>query len=240
MTWNEEELIGMTIGWYQKRFPKATITIMDNMSTDNTVSIASSKGCIIHSFDTGNKLSDEAYLSLKNNIWKNNKGWVLICDCDECLDITEKDLENETASIIRFNAYNSIKYGFGQRNVHYDKYYLFNADKIKEINYNYGCHTANPIGDISFSEKVYIAYHFGFISIERTLKRFSDYRQRLSEGNKEKGLGWHYTHSEEYLRQGYDSLLNDSIEIDYGNTNVKHQVKFEDENGNYYGTSRTN
>jgi len=103
LCFNEEYLIEKTILHYKKRFPGAVITIMDNYSTDRSVSIAKEYGCTIHYWENPRekgKISEHMYRHLKNNIWKERlfnrdeeeNSWIIACDMDEWLEIDETDL----------------------------------------------------------------------------------------------------------------------------------------------------
>ena len=96
ITYNEEVMIEFFINHYRKIFPNCEINVYDNYSTDLTVDIAKKYGCNVIPYDTNNELSDETYLQIKNNEWKNSKtDWVIVCDCDEFIEINESQLINE-------------------------------------------------------------------------------------------------------------------------------------------------
>jgi predicted O-methyltransferase YrrM len=131
---------------------------------------------------------------------------------DEFLDINQEELEKEDCSIILSKGYNmvnleddlvfeNIKYGI--RAKQYDKYYLFNKSKIKEINYEAGCHSANPIGEIKFSKNIYNLYHYTMLSEQYLIDRYKRNFERLSKQNKKNGWGVHYKESEQTIRDKF-------------------------------------
>lgn len=216
ITFNEEVILPYFINHYRKRFPNCRIVVYDNMSDDKTIEIALQNNCDVITYNTDGKLSDSAYLQIKNNCWKDSKtDWVLVCDADEFLDIDEQDLlkeDNDGTSLIRSEGYNmvdlrentstldieNVKYGC--RASQYDKFYLFNRKKISEINYTPGCHSASPIGEKKFSNKIYLALHYIYLSEDKMVKKYEIFAKRLSEENKQRHWGIHYLKSEAEIR----------------------------------------
>jgi hypothetical protein len=131
------------IDHYRDRFPNCKIVVYDNESSDDTVSIAKANGCEVITYSTNNQISDKKYLEIKNSCWKTaNTNWVLVCDMDELLDITEVDLKHEDSlgtTIIRAEAYNMVNLEdnldlpgitHGSRFSPYDKSYCFKKKLI--------------------------------------------------------------------------------------------------------------
>ena len=52
---------------------------------------------------------------------------------------------------------------YGMRNSVYDKVLLFNKNHINDINYNPGCHSCNPIGNINYNKNQYKLYHNKYV-----------------------------------------------------------------------------
>jgi glycosyltransferase involved in cell wall biosynthesis len=213
MAYNEEVKLQFMIDHYKKRFPNCYFVIYDNYSTDNTHSIAEKNGCEIRMYDSNNQIDDINLRDLKNTCWKDAKtDWVLVCDVDELLDISEQDLIKEEASgstIIRAEGWNminlednydlsSIKYGL--RHSRYDKSFLFNKKLIKEINYNCGAHVSEPIGSIILSDNIYKLYHYHVINTDFMINRYKYTAERLSEINRKHGMGSYHLISEEEIK----------------------------------------
>lgn len=211
--YNEEIILQKFIDHYRTRFPNCEITIYDNMSTDNSRQIAFKNGCKVLEYDSNNEIRDDLYLEIKNNCWKQAKtDWVLICDVDEFLDINQEQLEKEDCSIILSKGYNMVNLEddlifdnikFGIRAKQYDKYYLFNKSKVKEINYEAGCHSANPKGEIKFSKNVYNLFHYTMLSEQYLINRYRRNFERLSKENKKHGWGIQYSDSEQTIRDRF-------------------------------------
>lgn len=204
ITFNEEIMLPYFIKHYRDRFPDCNIVVYDNQSTDKTQQIAMDSGCSIVEYNTGGKLSDTAYLNIKNNCWKNQNGWVIVADCDELIDINQNDLFDEEmngTTIISSRAYNMVNLvddlnidniNHGVRSTSYDKVYCFDAYRVSDVNYNPGAHTCNPVGVIKYSQNTYIVRHYKYINLEHMIARHKLFASRLSEENIKKGYGGHY------------------------------------------------
>ena len=222
ITYNEELMLPYFVAHYRERFTNCKIVVFDNESTDNTVEIAKELGCEVLTYTTNNRLDDAMYLQIKNNCWKNEAGWVIIADCDELVDINEADLTDETASIIRFKAFNMVNMANnldingitnGVRSESYDKAYCFDASKIDEIGYGAGCHWCAPEGIVEYSEKYYLAYHYKYINIDYMIKRHAVFASRLSDENIRNGWGGHYMYGEQQIKEEFETARKNSIKI---------------------------
>ena len=72
LCYNEEDIIRQTISHYRKNIPDCHITICDNYSTDNSITIALEENCEIVRFDTNNDLNDHIHRSIKNSYSTNS------------------------------------------------------------------------------------------------------------------------------------------------------------------------
>jgi len=222
ITYNEELMLPYFIRHYRERFPNCKIVVYDNESTDDTRAISIGMDCELITYSTNNKLSDSTYLEIKNNCWKNDKGWVIVADCDEFLDIWESDLDNEQASIISVEAYNMVNIEdnldilgitHGVRSTSYDKAYCFNASKIHKINYNAGCHSCSPVGQVSYSKKKYEARHYKYINIDYMIARHAIFAERRSDENIAKGYGEHYAYPPDKIRNEFLTARKNAIKL---------------------------
>lgn len=219
MAYNEEVFLQYMIDHYRSRFPNCHIVLYDNESTDDTKKIALSNNCEVRLFETGNKVDDLKITDLKNSCWKTaNTDWVLVCDIDELLNITEQQLKDEEKlgnTIIRSEGWNMVNmednYDFanikhGTRVSQYDKYYLFNKKHIKQINYTAGCHNASPVGVKKLSDNIYKLWHYKCINPDYLVKRFKVTAERLSDVNKKLGMGTYWLNqTDESIRAGYNN-----------------------------------
>ena len=202
MAWNEEIMIQFMINHYKSRFPNCHIIVRDNQSQDNTVEIALKNKCEVIPYNTNGQIDDFKLRDLKNNCWKMaDTDWVLVCDTDELLDITEEDLKKEESlgtTIINTQGYDMINMEdnldlsnieYGSKDSNYSKLSLFNKKFIQEINYECGAHKSYPTGYIKLSDTVYNLYHYKFINLNYLINRFKLTDQRLSPDNKKHKMG---------------------------------------------------
>ena len=207
--YNEELLLPFFIDWYKSRLD-CEIVVYNNYSTDSSKEIALSKGCTVVDWDSGNQIRDDLYLAIKNNCWKNHQGWVGIMDVDEILDVYPESLTGTIVQGIGYNMVNlndriylnEIKYGV--RDIVYDKMFMFDTRHISEINYEAGCHRANPVGNVEVSRAN--CYHFKYLSADYLVDRYKMYNERLSDINKEHKWGFQYEAEEAYIREHFEIM----------------------------------
>ena len=231
LCYNEAILLPRTIAHYKKYLPSCKITIYDNHSTDNSVQIAISHGCNVISWDSNNKIDDFKYIEIKNNCWKEHEeGWILMIDMDEWLCVTEQELlqeKNNNTTILQIQGYNIVgcssttdlsdidlhTLNRGAINDWESKKLCFYRPDIIEINYNQlGAHTCNPIGNIKYSNKIYINKHMEYMGlpfiIDKIKKRFE-----RSADMRSQGFAIHYTDNINLITEKYNNNLKESIEI---------------------------
>lgn len=226
MAYNEADAIEYMINHYRSRFPNCEIVVYDNDSTDDTAKLALNNGCKVIPFSTNNEIDDEKIRQLKNNCWKSAEtDWVLVCDIDELLDINSDQLSTEDkndVSIVCSEAYSLVNMNddldfhnmkYGIRDVMYDKHYLFNKNKVNEINYNHGAHKSSPVGNIKFSDKKYKLFHYKYINPEYYIKRNKYTFSRLSEINKKHGWGVQWHVSDEQIINMFSELRNKAVKV---------------------------
>jgi len=229
MAYNESPLLQFMIDHYRSRFPNCNITIYDNESTDNTKQISLDNNCEVIDYCTNNTVDDDKLRNLKNSCWKSAKtDWVLVCDVDELLDITQDQLieeQNKGTTIIKSEAYNMVNMynnydivniKHGSRCSQYDKDYLFNKKFLSEINYAHGGHSTRPVGKNIPSSTKYTCYHYTGICPELSYKKFQYTKARLSLTNKKYGWGSAYENDTRTLKDWedyYDQLRPHQIKI---------------------------
>lgn len=225
ITYNEAFMLPHFVAHYRAMFPGCRIVVYDNMSDDGTPEIAERLGCEVSPYDTGGKLDDRTYLQIKNNCWKGEDGWVTVADCDEFCDIDAVEVgRNEAygASVIRFEGYNMVNMVdntdfegiiHGIRAESYDKAYMFNARKIKKINYGFGCHNASPDGEVVLSQKSYRARHYKYLNPDYMVRRHAVFASRMSNKNLKRGYGGHYLQSEQTIREEFEQARKKAIRI---------------------------
>jgi len=167
---NGHEMLPLYLKHYTNSFPGAKINIyMSNYPEDYKgyeVPLLNKYGCNIDTVELDKtekyyqyRLTKEVKNYLKkekefrDSIWKESKAdWVILCDIDEILMISDDELKNEDDDIIQFTGYymkrynkkskfNQLTYGF--YNTYYDKPSIFKPT-IKEMNFSLGQHTCKP------------------------------------------------------------------------------------------------
>jgi len=211
--WNEREILPFVIKHYQKFCD--SITIYDNYSDDGSDILAEQMGCKVIKYDTNGQLNDDAYKYIKNTCWKDSTAdYVIVCDADEVLfwhhlnfgllpekgkpsiwktqgwQITSNEMPKEDILEIT----NGYKFD------NYSKSIIFSPTRIKEMNFNYGAHRTEPVGDVVYSEETLYVLHYRQIGgVKRLINRYRAYKKRMSAFNKMKGHGSHYLQQEQKI-----------------------------------------
>lgn len=215
--YNEEWLLVKMVEWYRKKLQghDLIINIYDNESTDKTPEIAKEIGCNVYNFDTGGKISNQAYIDLQNNIWKTSKAdYVIFVSTDEFIDIDPEQIKGST--IIQCEGYDMVGNGIveienlteGIRNFNQDKCCIFSPKDLKEINYSHGAHKCNPIGNVITSTYRPLMYHMSMISEEWFLFRYQRGRTRLSDFDIKMRWGFQYFTPDEELKAQHRNAFN--------------------------------
>ena len=214
------------IDHYRNKFPGCHIIVYDNMSTDRSVEIAKANNCEIIMYNTNDQICDSKYLEIKNNCWKSSKtDWVLICDMDELLEIDETLLrieETKGTTIINSIAYNMVNMNddcelkimdHGIRIPMYDKNLCFNRASIADINYAPGCHTIDPIGNISYSSTNYLLRHYVYVNVDLFVNKYQLYASRLSQENLKNKWGSHYMKTKQQIIAEFNYARSVAVKI---------------------------
>lgn len=223
-TFNDAHIIEFCIKHYKRNFPQATIILFDNFSTDDTVLIAKKMGALVWEYYTGSQMDDQAIINVKNQVWKRSApytgmvaDWVIMVDADELLQVNENILQfSYQYTIINAQAVDMVGmhdtdthpeqliYG-----VHYShiprKMLAFRRDRIIDINYGFGSHTAMPIGRV-YIDEAQEYHHYKYISPSHVIGRNNMIGPRLSAMNKRKALSFHYNHSPSKVKGHFKKL----------------------------------
>lgn len=226
LCYNEQILLPKTIEHYKKNIPCCKITIYDNESTDKSVKIAKKLGCRVISWNSKNQINDFKYMKIKNNCWKKSKGWIIVADMDEWLQVTEEQLRNEKkrgTSVLKVQGHNMIgeskKKDLSDLCLHELEKFLvhepeskmlcFYRKHIEEMNYSIGAHHACPVGKVLFSETTYVNKHMLLLGEDFVVNK---YIQRSKRANKMKkyGIANHYIDNVDEIVNMYRSHLNEA------------------------------
>jgi hypothetical protein len=212
--WNESLILKQFLDYYS--FAEKII-IFDNMSSDNSVSIAKAYNNVeISYYNTDEKIRDDIYLEIKNNAWKQFRkscDWFIIVDIDEFIyhplgipgyvnslrpnvaTLQCKGYEMFCPNILESpgdKILHKSKYGIPGTKL--DKTTLINSKLVYDINYLGGCHAAFPKSSgIHHIDPNFKLLHYKFVyPIQFMISRYKQMSSRLSKQNIENGWGIHY------------------------------------------------
>ena len=225
---NEAQLLPYFVMHYSQF---ADIYFYESDSTDGSAELARIMGANVINFPTGNVINELVFLEMKNNCWKKSKAdWVIIADTDEFVyhpDIINI-LSNTKYTIFypqewrmftdKFpttngQIYDEVKYGIpGQFG--YNKMNLFRPDQITDMNYDAGCHSCNPQGNVLLApETDIITLHFHDFGVDYRVKRNAHVMSRISEINLQRGWGTHNAWSREKIQAYYDDAKKHVVRV---------------------------
>lgn len=236
VSWNESKILPFVFQYYLPYVSK--FYIYDNESDDGTRKIVDlHDNAILVSFCTNSKFNDEKHIELKNSIWKQSRGkadFVIVCDTDEFLYhrklskfflASQKskytffipegiDMYSENYPKFNENILITEQIKNGIVNEMFNKPIIFDPHKIVEINYLPGAHQAFPVGIVTkYSSKDLKLLHFKNLGIEHVLSRTHQYRNRLSDVNKEKGYGFEYEFEDNKIIENFNKGLSESYNV---------------------------
>jgi hypothetical protein len=206
--------------------PHSIITIYDNESTDESVKIAKSLGCNVITWSTHGGSNIFKKTTISNNCWKEEEGWIIVCDMDEWLCVTERDLEEEKAmgtTILSIHGYNitanskdinlkdinlhSLKKGY--YNKYESKHLCFHLPEIQEMNYDPGAHNSKPRGVVKYSSKIYINKHMNDLGLPFLINKM---KKRFMRTRKMRKMGYsrHYTNNSLKIKKLFSENLKKS------------------------------
>ena len=214
LCYNEEHILQKFIDHYKDNF-NANITFYDNESSDSSTNIMVDNNCNFVSYYTGGKFDEISQLAIKNQCWKQSTAdFVIVCDVDEFLEVN-CNIENCTLiKTIGFDMIGNLDSRMGVYNSLYSKYIMFSPKHIKEINYNAGCHTCNPIGSIVENTLPATLLHRKYISEKHIIKRYNNFSKRNSEANRQSGYCLHYDiESNKQIYDMFEEMRKNAIYI---------------------------
>ena len=228
---NEEVMIPHTIKHYRDRFPTAKIFICDNYSSDGSVALAKNLGCEVIMWEYNANTLEYDLANLKNNIWKQSSGWVIMCDMDEWLCIDEgklKEEESKGTTMLTTEGYNIVGDSHSEklddinlelltRGYYYakeTKKLCFDSRAIKEINYLTGAHHCKPVGNIVLSGPKYYIKHMDFLGLPYKWKKMLLRFERSREMRK-RGMDVHYHTDYDRLKTDHRNMQDISRELPF-------------------------
>lgn len=219
--YNEEKLLPYFLRHYESFCDK--IVIYDNFSSDSSAEICKkSAKTELRRYNSGGQIRDDIYLEIKDNCWKDSDAdWVIVVDIDEFVyhPSIKSVLEGEKHTIIAPMFFNMFSEDFptteGQiyEEVNmgvpgFTKWCLFRPDQFHKMNYEPGCHGANPIGNVLVNKGTEIKLlHFKHLSLDYVVERNKLFAERLSDINKANGWGYHYNTPPEKEKEFFDEQM---------------------------------
>ena len=215
LCYNEELMLPHTIQHYRSRFPRCHITIFDNVSSDRSVQIAETLGCRVVPYHTRGQQDEKHLIWVRSHMWKEHVPndpahpcWVIMCDMDEWLDITEEELNGEIAkgtTVITTQGVNMVgesqradysditlaTISKGYRDNNMSKRICFQYPTVS-MEYWYGAHQCFPQGHVQSSHTVYLLRHYDYLGEEYVV----DKRRKRWERNalsRQMGVNGHYS-----------------------------------------------
>lgn len=225
--WNEQDLLPYFLRHYEQFCD--VMFIYDNMSNDGSRSmLAAHPKVVLRDYDSGGEIRDDLYLEIKNNAWKQSRGeadWIVVVDIDEFVHHPNMKTylgwcQERGIHVIKPFGYlmisNEMPSGSGQLYDELDqgapdenqcaKSVIFSPNRLEEIGYSPGAHSCLP-KEASSEDGVLIhrsrncrLLHYKLIGgPQRIVRRFEQFKNRLSQINKERKWGIQYTFSVEEL-----------------------------------------
>lgn len=222
--YNIQDTIGFTIAHYAKFCQR--IVYFDNFSTDRSRETAEELGAEVRLFGKTGVLDDQAYVDIKNHVWKtDNSDLVIICDDDEIVLCPPVD---PVATIYKTQGYGMFSEKMPQKewteiltgvpDNQYSKLAIFSPKKVREIGYVYGCHghQTRPHGTLFYGSQVIPLLHYRAVGgVGRLINRYRMYNEKKrGEANIRWNLAHHYTQEEKDLKQWFDAELAKSETLD--------------------------
>lgn len=232
LSWNEEKMMPFFLKHYSKFCEK--IVVFDNESSDSTPEIVKSfPNTELRTWSSNNQINDQMYLDIKNSAYKESRGqadWVIVCDTDEFLYHPNlmKKLEQYKKTGINYPQVKGFemmpncelspddnlceKYQMGARFTNLDKRAIF--DPNLDIEYYAGCHTAKlPMGSVESPTADIRLMHYKMLNQQYFVERHQILAKRLSDFNKSRGWGGHYTWNEQKMIDVYNDFLSKVVQV---------------------------
>jgi hypothetical protein len=178
----------------------------------------------IKQFESSNCQNEDTMMYIRNNIWNDvTSGWVIMCDMDEWLEITENDLINEEekgTTIITTNGCNIVgnsktidlsdidlfTLNEGVYSDNFSKKILFKVPDVK-INFWWGAHTCSPTGNVKYSERIYTLKHMNYLGLDYLVEKHRK-RYDRNELMRYKGMNIHYSNKKEKVIHEFNLIYN--------------------------------
>ena len=194
--------------------------ISDNESTDRSRDLlAANRKVALGEFRIDGDSFVQAATDHYNVCWKQSRGiadWVIVVNIDE--HVYHPDLRGylqscaqKGVSILLPEGYNMVADGWpssrqplwktvphGMRDPIWDKPQVFNPNRIEDMNFRAGRHSASPTGEVVFPRKERTRLlHYKYLGAEYLVQRHAELRARFPAADVAKGWGYQYLWDEQ-------------------------------------------
>lgn len=226
ITHNEEIMLPFILDHYERLFTDVQFKIYDNLSTDKTVEIATERGCEVVSFQSGG-MSDTVQAILKSKeAVINDATWKFLIDCDEAIYITQEELKNLDATLIKFKGWELFDFVsspykancMGCESSGYSKPVGVKCGVFSEIKFAPGAHSILSIkaaepDDIRWSKDEFNLIHFKHWSFDYSYHRSVYLAGRQSADNLKHRYSYHFSLPFETHLSYYTGGMYNKIDI---------------------------
>jgi hypothetical protein len=234
LCWNEVRLLPYFFRHYDAIVDR--YFIFDNGSRDGSLELLRGHPRVTADhFEAKGPSFVRAAQQFYNRCWKASRGqadWVIVCNVDEHLHHADlrrylRECLDQGISLIVPEGYEMICETFptGDQPLHQqvrrgvrwrsmDKPEIFVPDRIDEINFAVGRHTADPQGQVRRPADVQVKLlHFKYLGLEYLSSRLSELRQGLREGDLAAGLGHKYLWDDQQKAEDFQRARQAAIEV---------------------------
>jgi glycosyltransferase involved in cell wall biosynthesis len=232
--WNEEKILPYFLRHYGPLAER--IVFFDNGSTDRSAEIiAGCPNALLHRFDTGGAMAENALREIRNHAWKASRGhadWVIVADADEF--IWHQDLPGYLESLTRAGVtlchcigyemgsrqfpttggqiYDEIKFGIPRR--YMCKLAVFDPNAIEEINYDMGAHAAQPDGRVVLEpHRQLLLLHYNMLGMDYMLPRYAARFARVPAEDRAANINVHYGYDVAKVTERHEMVLRRAVQV---------------------------
>jgi hypothetical protein len=224
LCWNEERMLPYFFRHYDPVVDRYFIS--DNGSTDRSRDLlAAHRKVVLGEFRVTGGSFVAAATAHYNQCWKQSRGaadWVIIVNVDEHVHHPDlraylESCKRSGVTILRPDGYNMVAdrwpssrkplwrtVPYGMRDPIWDKPQIFDPNRIDEINFTEGRHSASPTGEVLFprTERARML-HYKYLGVDYLVRRHAELRARFPTADFERGWGYQYLWDE---RKNIDEL----------------------------------
>jgi Glycosyl transferase family 2 len=234
LCWNEERMLPYFFRHYDPLI--ARYFIYDNGSTDRSIEmLTANRKVTLDHFEVRGDSFVEAARDHYDQCWKQSRGradWVIVCNIDEHIYHPDlkgylRDCKRQGISLINAAGYHMVSDTFpktnrnlsevityGVRDMLWNKPQLLDPDKIDEINFTHGRHSAEPTGEVTVPEKQEVKLlHFKYLGPEYLVRRHGELRTGLKSRDIAMAWGHHYLRDEHQTTEEYQRVKSQAERV---------------------------